>query len=198
MVLERLGDDREVLREPAVVRVEKGDDSASCEADAGIASRADSLVRLPVVAQARVHSRERVAGAVGRAVVDHDQLEVGERLREDAAHRPPDVLATLERRNDHRDRRRRVRGGVHDAPEAWLDGQLRGIVGIELTVTRVEGKAKLSQNRSDADRAGVVAGLSAGSAEDRAVAAAMSAGLVPAPSDDPVAPPDQAGGPVQP
>ena len=38
---------------------------------------------------------------------------------------------------------------------------MRGIVGVEIAVTRVEGKAKLSQNRSDADRRGVVAGLRA-------------------------------------
>ena len=50
---------------------------------------------------------------------------------------------------------------VTDAPSPYVEGQLRGIVGIELTVERVEAKAKLSQNRSDADRAGVVAGLRA-------------------------------------
>jgi transcriptional regulator len=48
---------------------------------------------------------------------------------------------------------------VTDAPAPYVEGQLRGIVGIELTVTTVEGKAKLSQNRSAADREGVVAGL---------------------------------------
>jgi transcriptional regulator len=48
---------------------------------------------------------------------------------------------------------------VDDAPEPFVAAQLRGIVGIELTVTGVEGKAKLSQNRSAADRAGVVDGL---------------------------------------
>lgn len=48
---------------------------------------------------------------------------------------------------------------VSDAPDAYLDGQLRGIVGVELTVTAVEGKAKLSQNRSRPDRDGVVGGL---------------------------------------
>src|SRR4051794_13564412 len=48
---------------------------------------------------------------------------------------------------------------VTDAPEPYVQGQLRGIVGIELAVTRVEGKAKLSQNRSEADRRGVVDGL---------------------------------------
>ncbi|HJQ06826.1 MAG TPA: FMN-binding negative transcriptional regulator [Nocardioides sp.] len=63
---------------------------------------------------------------------------------------------------------------VSDAPEAYLEGQLHGIVGLEITVTGVEGKAKLSQNRSDEDRAGVVAGLRAeGDAGSAAVAEAM-------------------------
>jgi transcriptional regulator len=48
---------------------------------------------------------------------------------------------------------------VTDAPEQYIHGQLRGIVGIEFTVTRVDGKAKLSQNRSDADQDGVIEGL---------------------------------------
>jgi len=48
---------------------------------------------------------------------------------------------------------------VTDAPEAYVDKQLRAIVGIEMSVDRVEAKAKLSQNRSEADRTGVVAGL---------------------------------------
>jgi transcriptional regulator len=46
-----------------------------------------------------------------------------------------------------------------DAPPAFIDGQLRGIVGVELTITRVEAKAKLSQNRGAADRAGTLEGL---------------------------------------
>ena len=48
---------------------------------------------------------------------------------------------------------------VTDAPATYVDKQLRAIVGLEMTVERVEAKAKLSQNRSEADRAGVVAGL---------------------------------------
>jgi transcriptional regulator len=48
---------------------------------------------------------------------------------------------------------------VSDAPERYIDGQLGGIVGLEIAVTRVEGKAKLSQNRSEADRRGVIKGL---------------------------------------
>jgi len=50
---------------------------------------------------------------------------------------------------------------VSDAPGEYIDGQLRAIVGVELTVRSVEAKRKLSQNRSELDRAGVVAGLQA-------------------------------------
>ena len=48
---------------------------------------------------------------------------------------------------------------VDDAPRAFIEGQLRAIVGIELLISRVEAKAKLSQNRPAADVAGVIAGL---------------------------------------
>ena len=50
---------------------------------------------------------------------------------------------------------------VSDAPDAYVDAQLRGIVGVEFAISRVEGKAKLSQNRSVPDQRGVVAGLRA-------------------------------------
>ena len=48
---------------------------------------------------------------------------------------------------------------VDDAPARFVEGQLRAIVGVEVEITRVEAKAKLSQNRSAADVDGVVAGL---------------------------------------
>jgi len=46
-----------------------------------------------------------------------------------------------------------------DAPRAFIEGQLRAIVGIELLITRIEAKAKLSQNRPPADVEGVIEGL---------------------------------------
>ena len=49
--------------------------------------------------------------------------------------------------------------GVTDAPEPFIKAQLRGIVGIRMPITRLEGKRKMSQNRSAADRAGVANGL---------------------------------------
>jgi transcriptional regulator len=48
---------------------------------------------------------------------------------------------------------------VDDAPRAFIEGQLRAIVGIELEITRTEAKAKLSQNRPEADVERVIAGL---------------------------------------
>jgi transcriptional regulator len=50
---------------------------------------------------------------------------------------------------------------VDDAPRTFIEGQLRAIVGLELRITRIEAKAKLSQNRPVTDIPGVVAGLSA-------------------------------------
>jgi transcriptional regulator len=50
---------------------------------------------------------------------------------------------------------------VSDAPPEYIDGQLRAIVGVELAITSVEAKQKLSQNRGASDRAGVVTGLRA-------------------------------------
>ncbi len=50
---------------------------------------------------------------------------------------------------------------VDDAPDDFIERQLRAIVGLELTVTSVEAKRKLSQNRLEEDQAGVVAALSA-------------------------------------
>lgn len=50
---------------------------------------------------------------------------------------------------------------VTDAPSDYVDSMLRAIIGVEMRVETVEGKAKLSQNRSDADQLGVIAGLTA-------------------------------------
>lgn len=65
---------------------------------------------------------------------------------------------------------------VTDAPESFVAGQLKGIVGIALRIERLTGKRKLSQNRAAADRAGAAAGLAASpDPRDRAAAAAMDA-----------------------
>jgi transcriptional regulator len=48
---------------------------------------------------------------------------------------------------------------VTDAPEKFIDGQLRAIVGVEMLIDRVEAKDKLSQNRTPQDRANVITAL---------------------------------------
>lgn len=63
---------------------------------------------------------------------------------------------------------------VDDAPADFIAGQLRGIVGVEIPIARLEGKWKASQNRPPADRAGVVAGLE-GEGEAGAAMAALVA-----------------------
>ncbi len=61
---------------------------------------------------------------------------------------------------------------VSEAPPEFVQAQLRGIIGLRLPITRLEGKRKLSQNRSPADRANVAAGLAASErATDREVGA---------------------------
>src|SRR5918994_2738339 len=50
---------------------------------------------------------------------------------------------------------------VGDAPDAFVDAQIKGIIGVEIAITGIEGKWKVSQNRPKADIAEVVEGLGA-------------------------------------
>jgi transcriptional regulator len=60
---------------------------------------------------------------------------------------------------------------VTDAPADFIKAHLRGIVGLRMPVSRIDAKRKMSQNRSEADRAGVAAGLAESELEsDRRVA----------------------------
>lgn len=62
---------------------------------------------------------------------------------------------------------------VHDAPEPFVEAQLRGIVGIELEIASIEGKWKVSQNRPEPDRQGVLEGLAAEASPQAAAMAAL-------------------------
>ncbi len=63
---------------------------------------------------------------------------------------------------------------VTDAPADYIAGMLKAIVGFELTIARLEGKWKMSQNRPAGDHAGIVEGL-AGEGAAPAVAAIVRA-----------------------
>jgi len=67
-----------------------------------------------------------------------------------------DVVTRLTERHEAG---RQDRWRVRDAPERFIAGQLRAIVGVELAVQQIEAKDKLSQNRTPQDRAGVIAAL---------------------------------------
>jgi transcriptional regulator len=58
-----------------------------------------------------------------------------------------------------RERMRPAPWKVDDAPPDFVAMQMKAIVGVEITISRIEGKWKMSQNRPEADRVGVVAGF---------------------------------------
>lgn len=82
------------------------------------------------------------AHGVARAIEDRDWL-----------------LAMLERLTETQESTRPTPWRVADAPTAYIDRLLGAIVGIEITIDRLEGKHKLSQDEALADRVGTVAGL---------------------------------------
>lgn len=85
-----------------------------------------------------------------------------------------ELRALVERLTQKHEAHREQPWHVADAPESFIEGHLRGIIGLEITIERLEGKWKLSQNRSAEDVAGVIAGLeSSDDATDHATAAAM-------------------------
>lgn len=84
--------------------------------------------------------------------------------------------AVVTRLTDLHEQPRAEPWAVADAPEAFTSAQLRGIVGLRLPINRIEGKRKMSQNRSAGDRAGVAAGLAASDRLTERVAAALIPG----------------------
>jgi transcriptional regulator len=66
---------------------------------------------------------------------------------------------------------------VTDAPADYVESLLKGIVGLELPIERIEGKWKTSQNRSERDRAGIIEGLEKlGTSESLAMKALVTSG----------------------
>jgi transcriptional regulator len=87
------------------------------------------------------------------------------------------LRALVERLTTRHERGRQVPWQLADAPADFVQAQLQAIVGLEIAVTRLVGKWKMSQNRGPADRAGVVAGLRlVGSAETDRVADLVEGG----------------------
>jgi transcriptional regulator len=65
----------------------------------------------------------------------------------------------LRRLSERQEARNSTGWRMDDLPETYLDGMLKGIIGLEIAVTRLEGKYKLSQNRPAGDPPRVIAEL---------------------------------------
>jgi transcriptional regulator len=72
---------------------------------------------------------------------------------------PADILPIVTKLTLRYEGKRAKPWAVSDAPAEYIASQLKGIVGVVLHISRLEGKRKLSQNKTKADQDGVVAGL---------------------------------------
>ena len=76
-------------------------------------------------------------------------------------HNAQPLLDIVSRLTDRHEQGRSAPWTVADAPNDYLEGMLRAIVGIRMPIARLQGARKLSQNRSAQDIAGVREGLGA-------------------------------------
>jgi transcriptional regulator len=104
------------------------------------------------------------ASGTARAVTDRDWLR--------------DLLDRLSTRHEARET---APWRMRDLPEAYLEAMLGGIVGLEIAVSRLEGKFKLSQNRPAADRPRIIAALDRRADENSRDVAALMREREPAP-----------------
>ena len=81
----------------------------------------------------------------------------------------------VDRLTRHMESTRAEPWSITDAPADYIEKMLRGIVGLQFEIERIEAKFKASQNRADQDRHGVVAGLLGDPATTEAAALAASA-----------------------
>jgi transcriptional regulator len=72
---------------------------------------------------------------------------------------PARLLGVVTRLTNRHEMPRAQPWSVSDAPNDFVQGMLRAIIGIAVPIARLEGKLKMSQNRPSADQAGVVEGL---------------------------------------
>ena len=66
---------------------------------------------------------------------------------------PQWMFALLERLSAHHEGARAMPWSIHDAPRGFIDKLVGALVGIEIPITRIQGKWKMSQNRSAVDQA---------------------------------------------
>jgi transcriptional regulator len=92
---------------------------------------------------------------------------------------PAWLLALVTRLTETHEAGRAEPWAVSDAPADYIAGMVKAIVGFELPIARLDGKWKMSQNRSAEDRAGVVEGLTREGGAAEAAVADIIAGATP-------------------
>ncbi len=107
----------------------------------------------------------------GRVVPTWNYEAVHAYGRLEIIHEPETLLSIVTRLTRRHEEPRRHPWQVSDAPADYISSQLKGIVGVVLHISRLEGKKKLSQNKSKQDQQGVISGLTN---ENPALAEAMT------------------------
>ena len=95
----------------------------------------------------------------GRAVPTWNYLAVHAHGRFEIVDEPGFLRDLLDRLTATHEAGRPRPWSMADAPEDYIQAQLKAVLGFRLVIERLEGKAKMSQNRSTVDRAGVADGL---------------------------------------
>lgn len=97
----------------------------------------------------------------GKVVPTWNYVTIQVRGRISFVEEPQELLEIVRRLTELHENGRDAPWAVADAPADFIASQLRAIVGLRLEITEITGKWKMSQNRSEADRAGVIEGLRA-------------------------------------
>ena len=90
---------------------------------------------------------------------------------------PDRLLALVTRLTQSHEGKRAAPWAVSDAPADYIRARLKGIVGFEMPIARLEGKWKMSQNQSVPNRAGAAAGLAREGGPGEAAVSAIMTGL---------------------
>ncbi len=96
------------------------------------------------------------------------------------------LLDLVTRLTDTQEAKQQTPWRVADAPTQYIDKMLGAIVGIEISIDRIEGKLRVSQDEAMQDRRGIVTGLQkTASEEGKAMAELVMKAMRPDPSDGP-------------
>lgn len=109
----------------------------------------------------------------GRVVPTWDYIAVHAWGRAQTFDDAESLRAVLDSLTDHHERGRPKPWAVSDAPDDFVDGAMKAIVGFRIEIGRIEGQWKVSQNRSSEDRRGVIEGLQSGDEQARGIAASI-------------------------